>query len=141
MSPAALLFLDLIRTALPFLDLNRKMLLEPTSYFRLSILEGKSRNNNRGTGALGRAVSKQFTSFGAELSIPYVFDDEVSMIEKELGSLMSNFSLVKANMFELSEVQNFVKMTASLASKCASFDPEADRIYCNQPAEGFLQFP
>jgi NAD(P)-dependent dehydrogenase (short-subunit alcohol dehydrogenase family) len=64
-----------------------------------------------GTGALGRAVAKSFANSGAKLSIPYIVDAEVPLIQKELGSLMNRVSLSKADMFKSSEVQDLVSKT------------------------------
>jgi len=73
--------------------------------------EGKLAIVTGGTGALGRAVTKEFASSGAKLSIPYIVDEEVSLVEMELGNFMSQVSLGRVDMFEWSEVQKFVSQT------------------------------
>ncbi len=64
-----------------------------------------------GTGALGRSVAKLFANSGAKLSIPYIVDGEVLLIERYLGPSMSQVSLSKVDMFKWTEVKNFVDKT------------------------------
>ena len=81
-------------------------------------LEGRAGIITGGTGALGRAVAKDFANSGAKLSVPYIIDSEVELIEKELGpSLMAQVSLSKVDMFRPSEVQNLVKSTVEKFGK------------------------
>ncbi len=80
-------------------------------------LDGKVAIVTGGTGALGRAVAKEFASSEARLSIPYIVDGEVALVEKELGTLKSKVSLAKVDMFKWSDVQNFVKQTAGKFGK------------------------
>ena len=51
-------------------------------------LQGKVAIVMGGTGALRRAVSKELASSNAKFSIPSIVDEEVTLFEKELGSLM-----------------------------------------------------
>jgi NAD(P)-dependent dehydrogenase (short-subunit alcohol dehydrogenase family) len=74
--------------------------------------EGKVAIVTGGTGAVGGAVAKEFTSYGARLAIPYVDDSKIAPIQAELGTeLMSRVQLRKADMLESDQVVRFVDET------------------------------
>jgi NAD(P)-dependent dehydrogenase (short-subunit alcohol dehydrogenase family) len=61
-----------------------------------------------GTGALGRAVTKEFAQAEASLAVPYIVDQEVDLIKGALKQLMTKVFLSKVDMFNLSQVEEFV---------------------------------
>ncbi len=63
-----------------------------------------------GTGALGRAVARNFLTAGAKVAIPWVIDAEVPMLEAQLGQVLpaSELFLKKADVTDEKEVGDFV---------------------------------
>src|SRR3989454_11131740 len=60
-------------------------------------LNGKVGVVTGGTGYLGSSVCKAFAEARATVVAPYLLDLEIPYLEKVLGALVNNVSLVKAN--------------------------------------------
>ncbi len=72
-----------------------------------------------GTGALGRAVTKEFLGAGSKLAVPYIVDEEVDLLKREVGSQINDVFLSKVDVFQWSQIKEF---TSSIHNKEGRID-------------------
>ena len=85
----------------------------------MQLLENRVAIITGGTGALGRAVTKNFLTAGAKVAIPWVIEAEVPMLETQLGKRppASELFLKKVDVADEKQVSDFVGEVASQWSK------------------------
>jgi NAD(P)-dependent dehydrogenase (short-subunit alcohol dehydrogenase family) len=74
-------------------------------------LDGKVAIVTGGSGALGRAVTECFLAEGARVAVPFIVEDEVSLLEQRLGGRFdpSNLLLARADVGDETALEDFVK--------------------------------